>query len=167
MTISEYERIVRRMVEAAGHATQSLGIGRVLGQIFAHLYFSREPQSLDNLTSALGISKGSASMGVRQLEQWGALEKVWIKGDRKDYYRAKDSFGKIIKNAVRDLAGKKIESSSALLADAEEELKKRPKKGRTVSEKDEFIGEQMQKLQAFQQKTQGMWNSVILKMLLK
>jgi len=166
MTTSEYDKIVRRLVEAAGHASQSLGIGRVMGQIFAYLYLSREQRSLDDLTSALGISKGSASMGVRQLEQWGALEKVWVKGDRKDYYRARDAFGAIIKNIIRDLAGKRIESSSVLLDEVEALLKKGQKNGRNAGE-DVFIRERIEKIRMFQKKAHGMWDDVILKMLLK
>jgi DNA-binding transcriptional regulator GbsR (MarR family) len=165
MTTSEYDRIVRRLIEAGGNTTQSLGVGRVLGQIFAYLYLSSDARSLDEITTALGISKGSASMGVRQLEQWGALEKIWVKGDRKDYYRARDTFGRIIKNAIRDLAGKRIESSAAMLAEVEDVLKK--KKGVKVSEEDQFIRQRIEKIRAFQNKAQGMWDSVILKMLLK
>lgn len=167
MTTSEYDRIVRRLVEAAGHASQSLGIGRVMGQIFAYLYLSRDPRSLDDLTSALGISKGSASMCVRQLEQWGALEKVWVKGDRKDYYRAKDAFGKIIKNVIRDLAGKRIESSAVLLSEVEEILRKKGQRSDKASNDDEFIKERIAKIKTFQNKAQGMWDGVILQMLLK
>ena len=167
MSPSEYDRLVRRMVETAGHASQSVGLGRVVGQIFAYLYFSREPRTLDDLTSALGISKGSASMCVRQLEQWGALEKIWIKGDRKDYYRARDAFGKIIKSIILDMTGKRIESSAALLHDVDAELTRRNGNGRPVSADDAFIKERIEKIKAFQEKAQGMWGNVILKMLLK
>lgn len=163
----ECDRVARRMVEAMGHATQSFGVGRVLGQIFAHLYFSREAQTLDDMTEALGISKGSASMGVRQLEAWGAVEKIWVKGDRKDYYQAKDAFGRIIKNALVDLAGKKMESSAVLLDEAETHLKKKCGKEGKLSEEDNFIRERIEKIQTFQKKTQEMWNSAILQMLLK
>ena len=166
MTRSKHDLIVRRMVEAAGHTTQSLGIGRVLGQIFAYLYFCREPQSLDNLTTALGISKGSASMGVRQLEQWDALEKVWVKGDRKDYYRARDTIGKIVKNAILDLAGKRMEGSSAILDEVEDELKNSTE-NKELSAEDKFMTERIDKIRTFQNKAQGLWTSVILKMLLK
>ncbi len=155
------------MIEAAGHATQSLGVGRVLGQIFAYLYFSPEPRTLDDLTRALGISKGSASMGVRQLEQWGALEKIWIKGDRKDYYRARDTFGRIIKNMVRDLAGKRIESSAALLSEADQALSVKVKGNGRLSEEDKFVKERIDRIRAFQAKVQGMWDGVLLKVLLK
>ena len=167
MSPSEYHRIVRQMTETAGHASQSLGLGRVVGQIFAYLYFSRDPQTLDDLTSALGISKGSASMCVRQLEQWGALEKIWIKGDRKDYYRARDTFGKIIKNVIVDLAGKRIESSTALLNEVDAELTRKNDNGKSAAEDDVFIRERIEKVRAFHQRAQGMWGSVMLKLLLK
>lgn len=165
MPSTKQDKIVRRMVEAVGHATQSLGVGRALGQIFAHVYFCREPQSLDSITSALGISKGSASMGVRQLQQWGALEKVWVKGDRKDYYRARDTFGRIMKNMVLDLAGKRIESSGSLLKSVEVELAQKNKA--SLSKEDAYIVEQIEKIRNFEKKARGMWDGVLLKMLLK
>ena len=164
--MNDYDHIVRRMVEAAGHATQSMGLGRVLGQIFAWLYFSPEPQSLDDLTAALGISKGSASMGVRQLEQWNALEKVWVKGSRRDYYRAKDYFGSIVKSAVLDLVGKRMETSSSILREASAELQGKAEGGE-LSENDRFLRERIGKIVRFQEKAQGMWDSTILQMLLK
>jgi len=63
--------IRERFIAAAGDLTLSLGFGRNLGQIYGHVYFTPDPQSLDDLCDSLGISKGSASMSVRQLEQWG------------------------------------------------------------------------------------------------
>src|SRR5512137_1651739 len=112
----------RRFVEDAGNTTQSFGIGRVLGQIYAYLYFSPEPRNLAHMQQSLGISKGSASTGVRQLEQWGAVRKVWVRGDRKDYYEANDWFGRILKNAVVDLVGKRLDSYASLLEHAKSEM---------------------------------------------
>ena len=114
--------IIRRFIEDAGNTTQALGVGRVIGQIFAYLYFSEEPRGLEDMKGALGISKGSASMGVRQLEQWGAVQRVWVKGDRKDYYTANDYFGQIVRNIATDLMGKRLASLSASLDAAEREL---------------------------------------------
>ena len=165
--MKDSEAIAQRMIASAGHATQSLGVGRVLGQIFAYLYFNRKPRSLNDLTEDLGISKGSASMGVRQLEQWGGLEKIWVKGDRKDYYQARDNFGRVIKNAILDLAGKRIQDSASTLSEVGSELASKKNNGNDLSEDDEFMIEQLGKLKAFQDKTQGLWDGILLKMLLK
>jgi DNA-binding transcriptional regulator GbsR (MarR family) len=155
------------MIEAAGHATQSLGLGKVPGQIYAYLYMSREARSLNEITEALGVSKGSVSMCVRQLEQWTALEKIWVRGDRKDYYRARDSFGKIIKNALADLAGRRLASSGRLLDEVEKELGAGNGGMKRDVPQTQFIRDRVRHLREFQNKARGMWESAILQMLLR
>ena len=121
MTPSD-DPLIRRFIEEAGNTTQTLGVGRVIGQIYAYLYFSEPPRTLDDMKETLGISKGSASMGVRQLEQWDAVQRIWVKGDRKDYYTANDYFGRIVRNIMSDLMGKRLASLAQSLDAAENEL---------------------------------------------
>jgi len=160
---SSLNPLVYRFIEDAGNMTQSLGVGRVIGQIYAYLYFGREPKNLAHMQEALGISKGSASTGVRQLEQWGAVRKVWVKGDRKDYYEASDWFGQIVKNAVLDTVGKKMSSYGALLEQVESDLA-RIQGG---DGEGEFIRDRVATLRAFQKKTQDLWSNPIIRKLLK
>jgi DNA-binding transcriptional regulator GbsR (MarR family) len=157
--------VIRRIIEDAGNTTQSLGVGRVLGQIFAYLYFTPQPQGLTDLQGALGISKGSASMGVRQLEQWNAVRKVWVRGDRKDYYEANDWLGEIVRNVLRDTVGSKLLASSVLLDDDLEE-KLHDALGDTA-ETEAFLSERISNLRKFQKKTEKVWQSPLVKMLLK
>lgn len=159
--------IRERFVAAAGDLTQSLGFGRNLGQIYGHIYFSPEAQSLDDLCESLGISKGSASMSVRQLEQWGALKKVWVKGSRKDFYEAGDEFGKIIRRAMIDMVGRTTESADDLIKESESWLKARRKNGAAKSEDLAFLADRIQKLQDFRQRASGLWNSPVIQLLLK
>jgi DNA-binding transcriptional regulator GbsR (MarR family) len=156
--------ITRRFIEEAGNTTQALGVGRVAGQVYAYLYFSAEPRSLDDMKEALGISKGGASMCVRQLEQWGAVQRVWVKGDRKDYYTANDYFGRLIRNLVQDVVGKRITAFTDLLDRADAELH-----SGQVPEQDNhrFLKDRIQRLRAFQHKAQGLWNNPIVKMMVK
>lgn len=157
--------IRERFVEAGGNLTQSLGIGRVIGQIFAHLYFTAEPQSLDDLTEALGISKGSASMLVRQLEQWGAVKQVWIKGERRDYYEACEDFGRIIRRALLDQIGRRMEAADALLLEGEQALDvKRNGKG---GKEQQFLRRRIQRLRHFRNRAQYIWDSSVLRLLMK
>ncbi len=157
--------LVYRFIEDAGNTTQSFGVGRVIGQIYAFLYFSPSPETLDGMRDGLGISKGSASIAVRQLEQWGAVQKVWVKGDRKDYYTAKDAFGKIIKNAILEMVGKKMGDYESLLAEAREQLES----GAIEDDADRiaFMQERLEHLQKFQRWSHQLWNSPMLQTLLK
>jgi len=156
--------IVRRFIEDAGSATQALGVGRVLGQIYGYLYFSPEPRTLDDMKDALGISKGSASMGVRQLEQWGAVQRVWVKGDRKDYYTANDYFGRIMRSLMMDVMGKRLESMAQLLDAADAELTVKNGSG---NGNNKFIHDRVQRLRLFQKKIQNLWNNPLVKVMMK
>jgi len=188
--------ITRRFIEEAGNTTQALGVGRVVGQIFAYLYFSEPPRTLDDMKEALGISKGSASMGVRQLEQWGAVQRVWIKGDRKDFYTANDYFGQIVRNIATDLMGKRLSSLSESLDAAESQLlscsvaellSESPKvsPSSTTQQRNnsttappgatqqpnnattDFLRTRVRRLREFQSKVNKTWNNPIVKMMLK
>ena len=164
--IDDLNPIVRRFIEDAGNTTQSLGVGRVLGQIYAFLYFSSQPQGLSELQGALGISKGSASMGVRQLEQWNAVRKVWIRGDRKDYYEANDWLGEIVRNVLRDTVGSKILTSAALMDnDLEEKLES--SMASMDKERQEFLRGRIENMRSFQRKAEKVWKSPLVRMLLK
>ena len=152
--------IVHRFIEDAGSTTQALGLGRVVGQIYAYLYFSPEPRNLADLQDTLGISKGCASTCVRQLEQWGAVRKIWIKGDRKDYYEANDWLGKILRNIALDTIGKKLLAYASLLDEMEEELQH-------DNGGDAFVRERIRHLREFEKKARKVWDSKLLKMFLE
>jgi DNA-binding transcriptional regulator GbsR (MarR family) len=180
--------LTRRFIEDAGNATQALGVGRVVGQIYAYLYFSEPARTLDDMKEALGISKGCASMGVRQLEQWGAVQRVWVKGDRKDYYAANDYFGRIVRNILVDVMGKQLAALGHALDKADEELNGSKRSateqpsdtdGRSrnsglpgtspVQEPDNvvFLRSRMERLRDFQTKVSEAWNNPLVRMLLK
>jgi DNA-binding transcriptional regulator GbsR (MarR family) len=154
---------VRRFIEDAGNLTQSFGLGRAIGQIYAYLYFSPGPRTLADMQKALGISKGSASTLVRQLEQWGAARRVWVKGDRKDYYEANDWLGKILKNVLLDTIGKKMASSNELLRDIRAELNGNG----SMDGQAEFLRDRIEHLHRFNARAQRMWNNPVVQRLLR
>src|SRR3989339_132699 len=156
--------IIKRFIEDAGNMTQSFGLGRVVGQLYAYLYFSSIPKNLADMQEALGISKGSASTAVRQLEQWGAAKKVWVKGYRKDYYEACDWFGRIIRNAIVDTFGKRMASYASLIDDIEVGLAEVESGG---NDEGEFIKGQIESLKKFQKKAFGILENPIVQAIVK
>lgn len=151
--------IVNLLVEDAGSIAQSLGFGRALGQIYAYLYFSSEPKSLADMQGALGISKAGASTNIRQLEQWGAVKKIWVKGDRKDFYAASDWFGRIIKSALFDSAEKSTRAFAALLDEMEAEA------AQLEDGDGEFIRARIATLRAFQRRGEELLRDPLVTML--
>lgn len=163
MSNKPLDPVVHQFIEDAGKMTQSLGVGRVLGQIFAYLYFSQDPISLSDMQGSLGISKGSASMGVRQLEKWGAVKKIWVKGDRKDYYVANDWFGRILKNAVMDMLSEKMESYASSLENAKSSLDNVP----DGNGREEFIRDRLEHLGEFHKRVRALLKNPLLQALFK
>jgi DNA-binding transcriptional regulator GbsR (MarR family) len=161
---SQLHPVVRRFVEDAGSTTQTFGMGRVVGQIYAFLYFSSEPKNLSDLQQALGISKGSASTGVRQLEQWEAVRRVWIRGDRKDYYEANDWFGKILKRVLTDTVAQRMSAYTSLIDEADEELSDPAVSG---DGEGEFLKDRVARLRRFQDRARAAWENPLVQRLLR
>ncbi len=157
----ELDPIVRRFIEDAGSLAQSFGVGRNVGQIYAFLYFRPDPCTLSDLHEGLGISKGSASMCVRQLEQWGAVRKAWVKGDRRDYYEANDWLGRVIKNVVVDVVGKRMQGMKSLFTEAEAQLA-----GSSRAEH-AFVRGRIAHLKRFHSRAEAVWSTAMVQKLLQ
>jgi DNA-binding transcriptional regulator GbsR (MarR family) len=63
---------------------QTRAAGRVLGWL---LLCDPPHQTMDDLVTALQISKSSVSTATRQLIQVGLIERVSLPGERRDFYR--------------------------------------------------------------------------------
>ena len=75
-------------IEGWGRMGAHWGVGKVMAEIQALLYVSRRPQSLEEMSERLKISRSNVSMNVRALGDLGVVKKVTIPGDRRDYYTA-------------------------------------------------------------------------------
>jgi len=115
--------LVDGLVEAAGELAVSLGLNRVVGQLYALLYFSSRPISLDEMTERLKMSKGNISLNIRELEKWEAVRKVWVKGSRKDHYQVEPDILKIVFNRLKIGLTRRMEQTVGAITKAEITLK--------------------------------------------
>lgn len=109
--MSEKETITEvrmRLVETGGRTSQDLGSGRIVGQVMVYLYLQENERSLDAIGEDLGLSKASISIAVRQLEQLGLVRRVWIKRDRKKYYRSADNIGSGLQQGLLSFLRQKV-----------------------------------------------------------
>ncbi|UCE19230.1 MAG: MarR family transcriptional regulator [Gemmatimonadota bacterium] len=84
--IEELKEMRDVAVEDFGKAYNNWGLSKLKGRIVGLLLFNQMPLSLDDIANELHVTKGSVSTVARQLEEGGLIRKVWVKGDRKDYY---------------------------------------------------------------------------------
>jgi DNA-binding transcriptional regulator GbsR (MarR family) len=75
-----------RFVDAWGAMGALWGINRSVARVHALLMASESPVSLDEIAERLQISKGNASMSLRELRAWGVVRSVPVAADRRDFY---------------------------------------------------------------------------------
>lgn len=87
----------QRFIERMGLNFSDEGVPRIAGRLFALLLLSTSPRSLDDLARSLDVSKASISTNARLLQQWGAIDRVSLPGDRRDYYQiAEDGITRLL-----------------------------------------------------------------------
>ncbi len=111
--------LTQQIVADFAEGYSNFGLNPLMGRIVGLLIISEDPQSLDDIVEKLEMSKGPISQICRRLKERGLIEKVWIPGDRKDYYRAADDiFGKAYANQINKMK-KNIEIAEKYLAKAQ------------------------------------------------
>jgi DNA-binding transcriptional regulator GbsR (MarR family) len=115
------EEIREGIMEAMGRISSFWGFSKIMGQLYGLLYLSFKPLTLDEMAESLAVSKGNISINIRTLERWNMVKRIWVKGDRKDYYEAEADFWKIVKGVLREREKKEFDQA---LASVSNNLKK-------------------------------------------
>jgi DNA-binding transcriptional regulator GbsR (MarR family) len=63
-------------------------VNRTVAKVRAFFYLSENPQSAEEVSRALSVSRSNVSASLRELETWGLVTPVHFRGDRKQYYEA-------------------------------------------------------------------------------
>jgi DNA-binding transcriptional regulator GbsR (MarR family) len=67
---------------------RALGQPRSVAEIYGLLFVAPRPLAMDTLIERLNLSKGSASQGLKYLQDLGGVRTVYIAGDRRTHYEA-------------------------------------------------------------------------------
>jgi DNA-binding transcriptional regulator GbsR (MarR family) len=83
------------LIQALGRQSAFWGLGKTAGEMYAVLYLSAAPLSLEEVARRLRVTKGNISVAVRQLEHLGLVRRSRQKGDRRVFFEAETDFWKI------------------------------------------------------------------------
>ena len=141
--LSELEKeVVEIFVRIAG----VLSLPRSVGELYGVLFISPEPMCIDDLMLKLKISKGSTSQGLKILRSFGAVNPVYVAGDRRDFFAAEAELRKIVAGFVNEQIQPHLNNGKARMARIEG-LIEAEEPGRK-----EFIAERIDRLQGWQKK---------------
>lgn len=87
-TVSNLSPVELETIQLFVQFSRALGQPRSLAEIYGLLFISAQPLTMDALIERLNISKGSASQGLKYLQDLGAVRTVYVAGDRRTHYQA-------------------------------------------------------------------------------
>ena len=96
------------------------GINRTMAQIHALLLVSADPLSQDDLMEQLSVSRGNANMNIRELIDWGLVDRIIIPGERKEYFSAEKDIWKVATQIVKERKKRELNPMLKLLDNLEE-----------------------------------------------
>ena len=91
------------------------GINRTMAQIHALLLITADPLTQDDIMEELNISRGNTNMNIRELINWGLVERILLSGERKEYFSAEKDIWKVVKQIVKERKKRELEPMLKLL----------------------------------------------------
>ena len=143
----ETSQIKQEFTEGLSHISHFWGFPKGVGAIFAVLYLSPTPLSLDELVRQSGLTKGAVSTDVRALARMGLVQRSTKLGDRKDYYKAETDFYQAIRSILGERQNREFDRAVQSVRDTLEELI--ASKGSMDEAERKFLIQRAQALQDF------------------
>ena len=91
------------------------GINRTMAQIHALLLVSAEPITQDDIMAQLDISRGNVNMNIRELIDWGLVDRILLPGERKEHFSAEKDIWKVAVQIVKERKKRELEPMAKLL----------------------------------------------------
>jgi len=110
-----HNSIEQRLVSFFQDGAKMLGLPKSVGEIFGILYASPAPLTMLDIVERTGISKGSASQGLKMLRTLGAVREVELNNERKTYFQADIELKRIASGFIREEIRPHLESGKMKL----------------------------------------------------
>jgi HTH-type transcriptional regulator, glycine betaine synthesis regulator len=99
---AQMDEISKDFINNLGRVADFFGFNRLMGQLYAVLFLSPEPLTLDDMVKKLESSKGNVSINIRALERWGLVRQIYKWADRKNYYEAEPDIWKAVSGILQE-----------------------------------------------------------------
>ncbi len=136
------DRFLDSFVSAAGEIAELFTFNRSIGQLYGYLYLSHRSVPLEEIAKACRMSKGNASLHLRTLESWGAVQRSWQPGTRKDYYTANTNLKQLAIRRLQSGVSRRLDHARTKFnALKNDPALKSPLKGKDDTHWDERLGQ--------------------------
>jgi DNA-binding transcriptional regulator GbsR (MarR family) len=146
MTQQPLSSLEKEVIDLFVRIAGILSLPRSVGELYGVLFISPEPLCMDDLMRKLKISKGSTSQGLKILRSFGAVNTVYMPGDRRDFFTAEAGLRKIVAGFVNEQLRPHLENGKERMDRIERLVQEEPAGRR------EFLVERIERLQGWRQR---------------
>lgn len=105
----------KKFVDYWGTMSAKWGVPPAMAQIHALLLASPEPLCANQICDELGLSAGSVSTNLRDLEQWGLVHRHTQAGRTKDHYTAEKDMWVVVRQIVKNRKERELDPMFKIL----------------------------------------------------
>ena len=156
---TKLSQLKQDFTEGLSQISRFWGFPKGMGAIFAVLYISPTPLSLDEIVQQTGLTKGAISTDVRTLARMGLVHRSSKLADRKDYYEAESDFYKSIRSILKERQNSEFDSAIRSVQETLKELESGSVSGDEAEV--QFVRERIKALQEFFNAIDTLSNAVI------
>lgn len=156
---TKLSQLKQDFTEGLSQISRFWGFPKGMGAIFAVLYLSPTPLSLDEIVTQTNLTKGAISTEVRSLARMGLVHRSSKLGDRKDYYEAESDFYKSIRSILKERQNNEFERALLSVRETLQKLEAGSVSGDEAEV--QFVYERVQALQEFFNAIDSLSNAVM------
>lgn len=109
---------IRIAAETIGELMEFWNFKPSMGKVWTVLYLCQDPMSAEEIVERTGLSAGSVSMTLNDLQLWGVVHRVRQDGERRRLYAAETDIWAMVTRVFKDRELKLVRRSIQSLSDA-------------------------------------------------
>jgi len=110
------DALVDQFVETWGAMGSSWGVNNSVARVHGLLIVTDRPWCIDELVERLRISKSNVSTSLKELRSWNVVRKVFLPGDRREFYACEPDAWEMLFNIMRQRKQREFDPILASIA---------------------------------------------------
>ncbi|GAB2579398.1 GbsR/MarR family transcriptional regulator [Spirosoma areae] len=103
-----FDEAKAKFIHTWGTLATQWGINRSMAQLHALLLIAPHPLATEDVMEQLQISRGNASMNLRDLMDWGLIYKQLKPGERREFFMAEKDIWKVARQVAKERRRREI-----------------------------------------------------------
>ncbi len=148
-TLDPLESSRRQFVDLWGQMAQHWGINRTMAKVHALLMVAPQPLTAEDIMETLQISRGNASMNLRELINWGIVRRTSVAGDRRDFFTSEGDVWVMFQNIMRERKRRELDPLLDRIGKCIESAGKKPERSQDAQAHAAYVEKMTELLQFF------------------